>query len=662
MSEQQAERQPIEQAARGQKRRAWPSPDTLAALVLAAAVLWHLAPMYASPGAAQDVIGSDNYRSHDWLEVAKLDFYARKSLLEWGQLPLWNPLLAGGQPQFSHPSDGSMGPLIIPTLLLGEVLGMKVNIVLVALFGTLGLFFLLRRCLNIGVAAACAAALGYAWSGWLPARVAVGFYESCLVVAWPGLLCLWLMPGERRARRRRWTLGALVLWALAVQLQLALPVLVMLMALLWAAMAVRARLSGEESDREAALGALVMLAIAALLGAVKFLPMLHLLGATDFRQTADYPRHPDAWYFSLEQLWYALFHHVPELRVVDADGNPRVQEYMTLMPGMGLLLLCAVGLPAALRRTSTAWPWLLVGVVFGWLSFGPNAPVDGFRLLRQLPLFSSMRGPLRYFNFPLLLGMCVVAAVGFEVLRTYLEGYLRGSRAGLRPAVGLALLLVTALLCLPAALQVRGLYDTSFLYPADPLPKPDTVQSEGLRPEFSGDDLLNLRVYRNVLRGVPTIYSPEDIPIRSSALPARWLGARGDFEEEPDYHGEAWLRGEGQGDSVQPAEHGSAQIIDYRGQVIELAHSMAEPGVVIVNQNHWPGWTCGDRPLHEQSIKDLGVLAFNAPAGNNQSTTCTWQPPRFTLGLIGSLLGVIALLCLWPWRRKQEPADNSERR
>ena len=153
MSEQQAERQPIEQAARGQKRRAWPSPDTLAALVLAAAVLWHLAPMYASPGAAQDVIGSDNYRSHDWLEVAKLDFYARKSLLEWGQLPLWNPLLAGGQPQFSHPSDGSMGPLIIPTLLLGEVLGMKVNIVLVALFGTLGLFFLLRRCLNIGVAA-----------------------------------------------------------------------------------------------------------------------------------------------------------------------------------------------------------------------------------------------------------------------------------------------------------------------------------------------------------------------------------------------------------------------------------------------------------------------------------------------------------------------------
>jgi len=655
--EAQPEQQPIEPAATAPRRRAWRSPDTLAALLLAAAVLWHLAPMYAGPEAAQAAIGSDNYRSHDWLEVAKLDFYARKSLLEWGQLPLWNPLLAGGQPQFSHPSDGSMGPLILPSLLLGEVLGMKINIVLVALFGTLGLFFLLRRCLGIGVAAACAAALGYAWSGWLPARVAVGFYESCLVVAWPGLLCLWLMPGERRARRRRWSLGALVLWALAVQLQLALPVLVMLMALLWVAMAVRARLSGVQSDREAALGALAMLVIAALLGAVKFLPMLHLLGATDFRQTADYPRHPDAWYFSLQQFWYALFHHVPELRVVDADGNPRVQEYMTLMPGLGLLVLSAVGLPAALRRTSPAWPWLLVGAVFGWLSFGPYAPVDGFRLLRQLPLFSSMRGPLRYFNFPLLLGMCVVAAVGFELLRGHLEGFLSGTRLRYRSAVGPALLVVTALSCLPAAMQVRSLYGTSFIYPAEQLPAPENLESEGLRPEFSGDDLLNLRVYSNVLRGVPTIYSPEDIPIRTAALPARWLGARGDFEEEPDYHGEAWVRGEGQGDSVQPAADGSARIIAYRGQVIEVAHSLTKPGVVIINQNHWPGWSCGDRALHDQSIKDLGVLAFSAPAGSNQSSTCRWQPPRFYVGLLGSLLGLVALLCLWPWRRSQDPAQ-----
>ena len=190
-----------------------------AALLLAVAVGWHLAPLYTPPFASEAIVGSDTYRSHDWLEVAKLDFYARKSLLQWHSLPLWNPLLAGGQPQFSHPSDGSMGPLILASVLFGEVLGMKINVGLAALLGAWGVLFLLRSGLGLGISAAFVGALGYAWSGWLPARVAVGFYESSLVVAWPAVLALWLMPGPLAARRRRWTLAAVVVWALSVQLQ-----------------------------------------------------------------------------------------------------------------------------------------------------------------------------------------------------------------------------------------------------------------------------------------------------------------------------------------------------------------------------------------------------------------------------------------------------------
>jgi|GEM_PF-1270787 len=635
--------------------------EKLAVVLLIVALAWQLAPLFVQPFASQAVIGSDNYRSHDWLEVTKLDYYARKSLLEWNQFPLWNPLLAGGMPQFSHPSDGTMGPLIAAPLLFGHVLGMKVNIALVALIGTLGLFFLLRRCLGLSIAAALAAGLGYAWSGWLPARVAVGFYESCLVIAWPALLYLWLCPGDSLKRRRRWTLGALLLWAMAVQLQLALPVLVLLMALLWATMSVQSRLNGQPVDVGAAIGALLILGVAALLGAAKFLPMLHLLEATDFRQTASYPRHPDAWYFSLQQLWYALFHHVPELRVVDSDGNPRVQEYITLMPGFGVLLLFAAGVPSALRRAHRAWPWLILGAVFTWLSFGPYAPIDSFRILRQLPLFSSMRGPLRYFNFPMLLTICVIAGVGFDWLISLIKEQFSDGRYALAAASAPTLLVLCVLTCLPAATEVRGLYRTSFLYAADELEQPEQLESEGLRPEFSGEDLLNLRVYSNVLRGTPTIYSPEDIPIKIGALPARWLGARGDFEEEPGYHGEAWVRGEKVADTVQPASSGSARVRSYRGHVIELSHQLDEPGVVVVNQNHWPGWTCGERPLDDESLKELGVLAFRAPAGSER-TTCRWNPPRLYAGIALSGLGLLALLSLWPWRRRQggQPSPLSE--
>ena len=95
------------------------------------------------------------------------------------------------------------------------------------------------------------------------------------------------------------------------------------------------------------------------------------------------------------------------------------------------------------------------------------------------------------------------------------------------------------------------------------------------------------------LRGVPTIYSPEDIPIKIGAQPARWLGARGDFEEEASYHGEAWVRGEAVSGTVQPSISGSAEIVAYRGHVIEVSHQLDAAGVIIVNQNHWPGWSCG---------------------------------------------------------------------
>ena len=89
------------------------------------------------------------------------------------------------------------------------------------------------------------------------------------------------------------------------------------------------------------------------------------------------------------------------------------------------------------------------------------------------------------------------------------------------------------------------------------------------------------------------------------------------------------------------------------GQVIEVQHSLSEPGVVIINQNHWPGWSCGDRPLHKQTVSELGVLAFSAPAGMAGKTTCRWRPPRLAAGAAGSGLGLLALLALWPWRRRQ---------
>ncbi len=600
--------------------------------------LWHLAPLLTPPYATEAIVGSDSYRSHDWLEVAKLDHYARVALLEQGRLPLWNPLMAGGQPQFAHPSDGTASPLILSSLAFGEVLGMKLNVVLVALLGALGVFLLLRRVVGTSLPAAFLAGTLAAWAGWLPSRVGVGFYESCLMAAWPMILALWLMPGTRRTRRRCWAGAALLLYTLAVQLQLAVPVLVLLMLVIFAARALQDRRAGRPWDRETAAGGLAILAIAGLLGAIKFLPMLDLLAQGDFRSNTVYPTHPDAWYRNFEQVWFGLFHRVPEIPIADVDGNPRVQEYMTLLPGFGGLVLVAVTLPG-LRRGHAAMPWLAVAVLFGWLSFGPHGLVDGFRPLFELPLFSSMRGPLRYFNYPLLLSLLVLAGVGLDAV---------SQRWGERAAWGAAA--AALLLSLPGALDARTLYETAFLYGVPELDEVGALRSEGLGHRSVGRaHALNLRKYGNIRRGVPTVYVPEDLPIDVGAVPATWLQPDGSVEGEPAYRGEAWVSTDAllATDAVGP---GVARLRSLKAQEVVVEHTLPAPGIVLVNQNSWLGWACEGRTVSAAAAEHARLLGFEAPAGTG-TTTCRWTPPGFRAGAALSGLGLFGLLALWPWRR-----------
>ena len=142
--------------------------------------------------------------------------------------------------------------------------------------------------------------------------------------------------------------AAVLTFALALQLQLAVPILVLLMTLIALFRAGQQVASREPIDPRWSASGLAILAIAGLLGGLKFIPMLEILSSAKFRKLAEYPLHPDAWYVGFQQLWYGLWHHVPALPLLDRDGNPRVQEYITLMPGLSALLLAGVASAAVL--------------------------------------------------------------------------------------------------------------------------------------------------------------------------------------------------------------------------------------------------------------------------------------------------------------------------
>ena len=312
---------------------------------------------------------------------------------------------------------------------------------------------------------------------------------------------------------------------------------------------------------------------------------------------------------------------------------------MTLQPGLAALLLAGLGGAIVLRRGGRGAPFLAAGGIFLWLSFGPHAPIDGFRLLHPLPLFESMRGPLRYLNFPVLVSLILLAGLGFDALFA--------GRRFQTQAWGLGAALV---LGLPTAIDTQSLYETAFLYRPPQVEATESPQSEGLRSRsLGGADHINLRKYVNTQRGTPTIYVPEDVPVEVAARPVGWLTIDGGLAPEPQYRGEAWVVEPDGNPQAAGKPPGTAELVAYRAQEIEVAVHLEREGLVLLNQNAWPGWECDDLPASQVAARSQGLVGFVAPSGPKRTVLCRWTAPWWRQGLIGSLSGLLVLGLLWPW-------------
>ena len=117
----------------------------------------------------------DHWGIWDWDFTAALMEAARRSILEFGQLPLWNPWVGGGQTLVGHPLTAVFGPSFLPVLAFGTVAGLKIIILLYLLIAQIGSFLLARR-VALDVLPAVFAALLFSWGGVFAQHLAHGHY------------------------------------------------------------------------------------------------------------------------------------------------------------------------------------------------------------------------------------------------------------------------------------------------------------------------------------------------------------------------------------------------------------------------------------------------------------------------------------------------------
>lgn len=136
--------------------------------------------------------GQDVHLNDDMMQEYLRHGIFRHSMLEYKRFPLWSPYIGGGYPLYAHPHDASMIlPLGLSVLLFGEVVGIKINILIIYLCGIFGMYFYAKKIFSPYKYAVFLSTLIYAVSPYFLRTVYDGNYNELFVFMFPAILFLY---------------------------------------------------------------------------------------------------------------------------------------------------------------------------------------------------------------------------------------------------------------------------------------------------------------------------------------------------------------------------------------------------------------------------------------------------------------------------------------
>ena len=554
-----------------------------------------LAPVIAVAFLAQPLWNLDRTGStDDWRWFTFHWSVSRHTVLEHGQLPVWNPYHCGGNVHLANPQTQYLSPLAWPGLLLGVNLGLKLFILVHLLLGFAGCWWLAR---DLGLRpwpAALPAAL-FAGSGYLFMHVGGG-HSSFL----PFLFMPAALAGFRRSiERPRWVIlpaGALALMVLEGGVY-PTPYT----ALLLAAYAV-----GRWARRPDDLRPLARLALVAVLGgalaAVKLVPVLAFL--------REHPRHvPSDDGMGLVEVLMAFTSRRLERRF---PGHNYVwPEY-----GAYLGWPVVVAVAALAWRRGRRYLGLLALLLFfvALMTGNRGGGWSPHELLHELPIYGSLHVPSRYGVVVTLL----LALLAGCALQEWLDAL---TRAPLRRRARLAARAVTVLIAVAAVVDVLtfGQWQMGRFKDSARTEAPRSTYQTTRAAWAHGPSFPRRRI------GTLRCYEPNGVP-------------RG--KVRPKLPAEVFVAG---------GAKGKVQVLSWSPALVEAEVELQQPGLVVLNQNDHRGWQVegADRGSHD------GMPAGALSAPGTHRIRFIYRPPGLRLGTLITLLAALGVgLWLSGWLRR----------
>jgi uncharacterized membrane protein YfhO len=551
-----------------------------------------------------------NWGIWDWDYQLTLLEVSRRSVLEYHQLPLWNPFMKGGVSLAGNTLMHAWGPCFIPVLLFGTVMGVKVCIVLYLLIAQCGMFLLARHN-GLSRKSAFLSACLYALGGVYAQRLTHGHFEW-IAIAWIPFIVLTIHHNMRRFNKKSLCLGGMCFAFLFLDggpYQFAF--LGVFLALYISLLVIQ----GKSLRTPAAAAIIVTLGIS--VASIKLIPM--------YETVTQYPREGGEFGFyglteppRASSMLYQMFlsrnqRHDP------GDWMPYKLNVGCYVGWIPLLLACA-GVCFSLRRN---WPLILAGLVTFWIMLGPSAPVDIWHLLQKLPLLHMLRIPSR-FNVFVLFTIALLAGEGMERLQ---EKAHKMQRARFIPLFTVALIALDLL-------WVNGkVFRVAFCIP--PLP----AESNGDFKNYAQSPYLEH--YRN--RAVYHIFHN----LRSAVLPAvrENRGVIDTFStincvahafsfDDPSYRGEAWIE----------EEAGKVLRVAITPNRIKVETNGAGK-TLLINQNYDSGWRARGKQTVAISSRN-GLISADISPGQRE-IEFVYFPSSFLAGALITLIAWVLILYTW---------------
>lgn len=535
--------------------------------------------------------GGSNYNwryFETWIEAG------RRSIVWYGQFPLWNPWTCGGQVYLANPQSLVTAPTFLLPLIFGTAIGLKLQMVAYLFCAYDGMYRLSRR-IGLQLPGAMLASVLFGAGGWMALHISVGHCTFEGAALFPYLLLFYL----RALDEWEWVipLGAVAAWIVALGGTSTPPMAIVLLTIVSTVDVVRKR-----SPRPYLL--LLAAGVAAsIVGAIRMYPALEFaldhprhLFETDSNGVLDFLRSLYGWMgvepVAKKRYWF----HEYGIRL----------SYLTPP-----LIIWSLKLKP-MRR------WWLVALVGGLIFAGSAIPYGPWWMLKHLPFFRDLRVPSRY-GILMALSLPIVCGGAFDDLLTRLADPVKRRRVAIA-VVSLAL--------------VDGLiYDYFRFHRVFDTPIPSAARENYRFYQIVGD--WSTMLY-NVLRGPGAIGCDEEAPLQRPA--------ELDQGDVP------------QAKLLDPTA-GAIKDFRWTPNRMDIDVILEKPTQVWVNQNwneHWKvnvGQVVMVGEKHKRDVRG-GRLAVDMPAGTN-TITLRYRPNTFIAGAVVTGAGIPLSVALFWWARRR---------